>query len=70
MFIFCVCFGQERTLSGKRWVTASLAEPEGISDVTSTESQRFRLSTLAKPVDASRSKHMQSHDFVHQLIAP
>ena len=61
MFIFHVCFGQERTLSGKRWVqaTASLAELEGIADVTSTESQRFRPSTLTKPVDASRSKHMQ-----------
>ena len=52
MFIFHVCFSQERTLSGKRWVTASLAEPEGIADVTSTESQRFRPSTLAKPIDA------------------
>ena len=52
MFIFCVCFSQERTFRGKRWVTASLAEPEGIADVTSTENQRFRPSTLAKPIDA------------------
>ena len=70
MFIFYVCFGQERTLSGKRWVTASLAEPEGIADVTSTESQRFRPSTLAKPVDAPCSKHMQSQDSVRQRIPP
>ena len=61
MFIFYVSFSEGRTLSGKRWVpaTASLAELGGIADVTSTESQRFRPSTLAKPVDASRSKHMQ-----------
>ena len=58
MFIFYVCFRQERTLSGKRWVTASLVEPEGIADVTSTESQRFRPSTLAKPIDAPCSQHM------------
>ena len=59
MFIIYVCFSQERTLSGKRWVTASLAEPEGIADVISTESQRFRASTLAKPIDAPCPKHMQ-----------
>ena len=65
---FYVCFSQERTLSGKRWVTASLAEPEGIADVTSTETQHFWPSTLAKPVDASRSKHMQPQDSVRQRI--
>ena len=59
MFTFYVCFSQERTLSGKRWVTASLAEPEGIADVTITESQRFRPSTHAKPIDTPCSKHMQ-----------
>ena len=59
MFIIYVCFSQEWTLSGKRWVTASLAEPEGIEDVTSTESQRFRASRLAKPIDAPCPKHMQ-----------
>ena len=57
MFIFCVCFSEERMLSGKRWVTASLTEPEGIVDVTSTESQRFRPSTIAKPIDAPCLKH-------------
>ena len=58
---FYVCFSEEWTLSGERWVpaTASLSEPEGIADVTSTEGKRFRLSTLAKPIDAPCSKHMQ-----------
>ena len=46
-------------LSGEGMVSVNLAEPEGIADATSTETQRFRPSTLAKPVDASRSKHMQ-----------
>ena len=51
-------------LSGKRWVTASLAEPETIADVTSTESQRFRPSTLAKPIDTPRSKNTCSDNIL------
>ena len=43
-------FSQERMLSGKRLVSASLAAPEGIADASSTESQRFRPSTPAEAV--------------------
>ena len=49
--------------NGRSSTTASLAELEGIADVTTTESQRFWPSTHAKPVDAPCSKHMQSQGF-------
>ena len=57
MFAFCIGFSGERTLSAKRFVSASLAAPEGTADVTSTESQRFRRPTLKKATDAPRSEH-------------
>ena len=38
------------------FVSASLAAQEGIADVTSTESRRFRQSTLGEATDAPRSE--------------
>ena len=60
MFGFYISFSRERTLGGKRFVSASLAAPEGIADVTNTESRRFRQSPLAKAIDAPRSEHVAS----------
>ena len=40
----------KRTFSGKRFVSANLGAPESSADATSTESQRFRRSRLAKAV--------------------
>ena len=57
MFGFYIGFNRERTLSGKRFVSASLPAQEGIADVTSTESLHFRQSPLAKAIDAPRSQH-------------
>ena len=56
MFGFCIDSSRQRTLGGKRFVSASL--PEGIADVTSTESRRFRQSPLAKAIYAPRSEHV------------
>ena len=50
MFGLYIGISAERTLSAKRFVSASLAAPEGTADVTSSESQRFRRATLAKAV--------------------
>ena len=60
IFGFFICFSRQRTLGGKRFVSASLAAPEGIADVTNTESRRFRQSPLAKAIDAPRSEHVAS----------
>ena len=49
---------RERTLGGKRFVSASLAAPEGTANVTNTESRHFRQSTLAKALHAPRSEHI------------
>ena len=58
MFGFDIGFSRERTLSGKRFFSTSLAAQEGIADVTSTESLRCRQSPLAKAIDAPRSQHL------------
>ena len=60
IFGFFIGFNRERTLSGKRFVSVSFAAPEGIADVTNTESRRFRQSPLAKAIDAPRSEHVAS----------
>ena len=60
MFRFFIGFSRQRTLGGKRFVSASLAAPEGIADVTNTESRRFRQSPLAKAIDVPRSEHVAS----------
>ena len=60
MFGFYIESSRERALRGKRFVLASLAAPEGIADVTNTESRRFRRSPLAKAIDAPRSEHVAS----------
>ena len=57
MFAFHIGSSRERTLSGKRFVSASLAALESIADVGSTVSQPFRKSTLGKAIDAPRSEH-------------
>ena len=56
MLGFFIGIKRHRTLSGKRFVSASLAAQEGIADVTSTESLRFRQSTLGEATDAPRSE--------------
>ena len=60
MFGFYIDSSRERTLGGKRFVSASLAAPKGIADVTNSESRRFRQSPLAKAIDAPRSEHVAS----------
>ena len=50
MFGFYIGFSRQRTPSGKRFVSANLAASRGNTVVTSTESQRFRQSRLAKAV--------------------
>ena len=52
MFDVCIFFSRQPKCSGKRFVSASLATPEGNADVTSTESHRFRRSRLWKATDA------------------
>ena len=56
MFGFFIASSRERSLGGKRFVSASLAASESIADVTSTESRHFRQSTLEKTIDAPRSE--------------
>ena len=56
MFDVCISFSRQPTCSGKRFVSGSLATPEGNADVTSTESHRFRRSTLGKATDAPSSE--------------
>ena len=58
MIGFYIDSSRERTLGGKRFVSASLAAPEGIADVTNTESRRFRQPPLGKATDAPRSEHV------------
>ena len=58
MFGFYIESSRERALRGKWFVSASLAAQEGIADVTSTESRRFRQSPLGKATDAPRSEHV------------
>ena len=59
---FYIGFSRERTFRGKRFVSASLAAslaaPEGVADVTNTESHRFRQPPLGKATDAPRSEHV------------
>ena len=62
LFGFHIGSSRERTPSGKWFVSASLAAPEGIADVTNTESRRFRQSPLAKAIDAPRSEHVASSE--------
>ena len=50
MYDSCVSFTGERMPSAEGMVSANLAEPEGIADASSTESQRFRPSTPAEAV--------------------
>ena len=57
MFGFIIGISRQRTLCGTRFVSASLAAQEGIADVTSTESLRFRQSTLGEAIDPPRSEH-------------
>ena len=57
LFGFFIGFSRQRTLGGKRFVSASLAAPEGIADVSSNESQRCQPPTLGKAIDAPRSEH-------------
>ena len=54
MFGFFIGFSRQRKLGRKRFVSASLAAPEGIADVSSTESLRFRQSTVGEAIDAQR----------------
>ena len=57
MFGFYIDSSRERTLGGKWFVSASLAAPEGIADVSSNESQQCQPPTLGKAIDAPRSEH-------------
>ena len=57
MFGFHSGFSRQRTPTGKRVVSANLAASRGNTVVTSTESQRFRQSTLDKAIDAPRSEY-------------
>ena len=58
LFGFHIGSSRERTLRGKWFVSASLAAPDGIADVSSNESLRFRQPPLAKAIDAPRSQHL------------
>ena len=55
-FDVCISFSRQPTCSGKRFVLAILAAPESSADVTSTESHRFRRSTLGKATDVPSSE--------------
>ena len=48
MFGFFIGSSRERTLSGKRFVSATLAAPGGTAYVTNTESRRFRQSAIGE----------------------
>ena len=65
LFGFHIGSSRERTPSGKRFVSASLAAPEGIADVSSNESQRYQPPTLEKAIGAPRSEHFV---WTHRLI--
>ena len=57
MFGFFIGSSRERTLSGKRFVSATLAAPGGTANVTNTESRRFRQSAIEKAIEAPRSEY-------------
>ena len=60
MFAFYIGSSGERTLSAKRFVSASLAAPEGSADVTNTKSQRFRRSTIGKATPVTWKDHRKT----------